>query len=87
MARNNIVIMKCDRCGNHEEIHGFAQEKLWGRIHFSQLSGPIWIGSQNYLDNSLDKYRDMCPDCMIAVKNFWEAGKVLPRTGGQSDDK
>lgn len=76
MSKITVTILTCDRCGKREEIERPDQGWIWGRIHFSQVNGPIWIGSQHNKPSSPD-YCDMCPSCMKDAQSFWQAGKVI----------
>lgn len=75
MAKANVTIMTCDRCGEREEMRRPDQEYAWGRIHFAQVNGPIWIGSQQSKPGPVD-FLDMCPACMKDAKRFWEGGAI-----------
>ncbi|WP_257540973.1 hypothetical protein [Sphingobium sp. CFD-1] len=74
MGKATVTIMTCDRCDEREEIRLPDQEYAWGRIHFAQINGPIWIGSQHNKPGGAE-HLDMCPACMKDAKNFWEQGK------------
>jgi len=83
MSRKSVTILECERCGAREEILRPHQEYIWGRIHFAQFNGPIWIGSQNNKPGDI-KWLEMCPVCIGDAKAFWEAGKIV--AGGQTSD-
>lgn len=75
MAKANVTVMTCDRCGAVEECRRVDQEYAWGRILAAEANGPFKIGTPTHKMVFPENGKDICPDCIRSLRNWWT---VLP---------
>lgn len=71
MAKANITVMRCDRCGGVEECRRVEQEYAWGRILASEANGPFKIGAPTHKMVFPENGKDICPDCIKSLRDWW----------------
>lgn len=74
MAKSNVTVMTCDRCGETEECRRVEQEYSWGRILAAEANGPFKIGQPTHKMVFPENGNDICPDCIKSLGYWWETG-------------
>jgi hypothetical protein len=65
MARKELPVLTCDRCGHVETIDVPHKEHPWGKITAGQVNGPL---------NAVLNGRDLCPKCIDQLMAWWKGG-------------
>ena len=70
MAQRKIPVYICDRCGFEDQM-GDNPDRWWNwsKIYAKQVNGGFAIGTS-------ESHRDLCPDCMKSLGDWWKAGKT-----------
>jgi len=81
MARSNLTILTCDRCGKRQDIIRPDFEYSWANIYAREFNGPHRVGvfeEQGSPSYVVKKLPDMCPSCAQEFWKWWESGKQKP---------
>jgi hypothetical protein len=54
----------------------------WGEFWAAQCNGPIWFGSQKKNEKTLD----LCPDCMFALRDWFNKPSIPPHDQTRGSD-